>query len=185
MTTAIMNEFDSKSKKAISYLRDELSKIRAGRANPSLLDSIQVEAYGVKTPLNQVASISVPEARLLQIQPWDTGLLKEIERAILKSELGITPSSDGKVIRLPFPPLTQDRRKDLVKQAAALAEQTKITVRAARRDAIDAIKKMEKAGELREDESKSKQEDVQKRVDTEIENIEKIVKEKEAELMEI
>lgn len=185
MTTAIMKEFDEKSKKAIGYLKEELSKIRAGRANPGLLDSIQVEAYGTQTPLNQIASISVPEARLLQIQPWDAGLLKEIERAILKSDLGITPSSDGKVIRLPFPPLTEERRKDLVKQVGALAEQTKITVRAARRDAIDAIKKMEKAGELREDESKSEQEDVQKRVDAQIEEIDAIVKEKEAELMEI
>ncbi|ERJ84155.1 ribosome recycling factor [Peptostreptococcaceae bacterium oral taxon 113 str. W5053] len=185
MTHEVIKALEAKAGKTITYLKEEFAKVRAGRANPNLLDGIVVECYGTQTPLNQIASVSVPEARMLLIQPWDSTLIKDIEKSILRSDIGITPSNDGKVIRLPFPPLTEERRKDLVKSIWSTAETNKVAIRNARREAIDTVKKLEKEGELREDDSKTLQEEVQKSVDKLIEKIENITKEKEKELMEI
>ena len=153
-----MNEkikvFDEKMGKSVDSLKEEYSTIRAGRANPHLLDKLRVDYYGTPSPIQSVANISVPEARVIQIQPWEAKMIKEIEKAILASDLGLTPSNDGKVIRLVFPELTEDRRKELAKDVKKKAESTKVAVRNIRRDANDVIKKAEKAGEISEDEQK-------------------------------
>ena len=167
------------------FKEEELKNVRAGRANPSLLDNISVEYYGTMTPINQVATINVAEARLLTIQPWDNSVLGEIEKAILKSNLGITPSNDGKIIRLPFPALTEERRKDLVKLVKEYGENAKVAVRNQRRDAMDKVKKMEKKSEISEDELRTAEDDIQKTTDKFVEEIDEISKTKEAELMEI
>lgn len=150
-----MNEkikvFDEKMGKSVDSLKEEYSTIRAGRANPHLLDKLRVDYYGTPSPIQSVANISVPEARVIQIQPWEAKMIKEIEKAILASDLGLTPSNDGKVIRLVFPELTEDRRKELAKDVKKKAESTKVAVRNIRRDANDVIKKAEKAGEISED----------------------------------
>ena len=147
-----MNEkikvFDEKMGKSVDSLKEEYSTIRAGRANPHLLDKLRVDYYGTPSPIQSVANISVPEARVIQIQPWEAKMIKEIEKAILASDLGLTPSNDGKVIRLVFPELTEDRRKELAKDVKKKAESTKVAVRNIRRDANDVIKKAEKAGEI-------------------------------------
>lgn len=172
-------------KKTITSLSEDLQSIRAGRANPSLLDRLTVEYYGQVTPLNQVAGISAPEARLLVIQPWDATLIPEIEKAIQKSDLGIHPSNDGKVVRLAIPQLTEERRRDLTKIVRKNAENAKISIRNIRRDAMDEIKAAEKSKEITEDERHSHEDTIQDLTDEYIKKIDDITKAKESELLEI
>lgn len=181
----ILNELERKMKKTIESYENELSGVRAGRANPQVLDKLTVDYYGTETPIKQVASISVPEARLLVIQPWDISLIKPIEKVLLKSDLGITPSNDGKVIRLPFPALTEDRRKELVKVVKGYSENAKVSIRNLRREGLEKLKKMLKDKEISEDELAQAEENVQKVVDKFTKEIEEITKKKEKELMEI
>ena len=185
MYKEIINELERKMKKSIDSYENELGTVRAGRANPQVLDQLTVDYYGTETPIKQVASISVLEARLLVIQPWDASLINPIEKVVLKSNLGITPSNDGKVIRLPFPALTEDRRKELVKIVKGYAENAKVSLRNLRRDAIDSIKKLEKEKIISEDELKQAEEQVQKVIDKFTKNVDEINKKKEKELMEI
>ena len=179
------DEMKEKMDKTISLYEENLSEIRAGRANPAILNKIKVNYYGVPTPISQVAGISVPEARLIVIQPWDMGILKEIEKEILKSDIGINPNNDGKVIRLNFPELNEERRKEIVKEVKKLAEEAKIAVRSIRRDSIDQFRKMQKNSEITEDELKSAEEEVQKITDSKIEEIDKILESKEKEVLSI
>lgn len=176
---------EEQMKKALNFLKEELSTIRAGKANPKLVDKIQVSYYGSMTPLNQIANISVPEPRCLIIQPWDASSIKEIEKAILSSDLGINPSNDGKIIRLMIPQLTEERRKDLLKLVKKEVENSKVALRNVRRDAIEAIKKMEKNGEITKDDLKKAEEDAQKLTDKYIKLIDDIYKEKEKEILEV
>lgn len=181
----VKQEIRTKTQKTVDRLKEDLGSIRAGRANPSLLDRITVEAYGQQTPLNQVAGITAPEARLLTIQPWDASLIPAIEKEILKSDLGLNPSNDGKLIRLAIPALTEERRKEMIKVVGKDAEQSKVAVRNIRRDAIDIIKKAEKNKEISEDELKVYEEEVQKQIDAAIKDIDTVAKAKEDELLEI
>ncbi|MBC8590501.1 ribosome recycling factor [Wansuia hejianensis] len=181
----IHKEAEEKMEKTISVYKEELQSIRAGRANPALLDKISVDYYGQMTPLKQVASISAPEPRLLVIQPWDATLISVIEKEILKSDLGINPSNDGKVVRLQIPQLTEERRKDLSKLVRKSGENAKISIRNIRREGIDGIKKMEKNKELDEDQRKQAEDKMQNITDKFIEEIDSITKNKEDELMEI
>lgn len=180
-----VKDMEARMTKAVDAYSEGLQSIRAGRANPKLLDGITFPYYGIETPINQAASINVPEARLLVIQPWDVSNIRAIEKALLASDLGITPSNDGKLIRLPFPPLTEERRKELVKEVNKRMEEAKVAIRNIRRDAMDTVKKLEKSGELTEDDRFSTEEDIQKATDRYIENTEKIAAHKNAELMEI
>ena len=179
------SEFESRMNKTISVFEENLSEVRAGRANPAILNKISVEYYGTPTPINQVAGISVPEARLIMIQPWDTSILKEIEKAILASDIGINPNNDGKVIRLAFPELTEERRKELVKEIKKMAEESKVAIRAIRRDAIDKAKAMQKNSEITEDDLRGAEDSVQKLTDKKIEEIDKILADKEKEILTI
>lgn len=176
---------EEKMQKSLSVLKSELSAIRAGRANPALLDRITVDYYGTPTPLNRLATITSPEPRVLIVQPWDTSKISDIEKAIQKSDLGINPVSDGKVLRLVFPELTEERRKELVKLVHKKAEEAKVAVRQIRRDANDSVKKMEKNGEISEDERKKREEAIQKLTDKYIKEIDKLVEIKEKEIMEV
>ncbi|GER65653.1 ribosome-recycling factor [Weizmannia acidilactici] len=185
MTKQVIDTANDKMTKAIQAFHRELSSIRAGRANASLLDKITIAYYGAQTPVNQLASISVPEARLMVVQPYDKTVLGEIEKAILKSDLGLTPNNDGSVIRLTIPPLTEERRKELVKLVKKEAEEAKVAVRNIRRDANDELKKLEKNGEITEDEHRGFADDVQKITDQHIKKIDKITKTKEQEIMEV
>ena len=185
MHREIINELERKMSKSIESYETELTTVRAGRANPTILDQFTVDYYGIETPIKQVASISVPEARLLVIQPWDASLITPIEKVLLASNLGITPSNDGKVIRLPFPALTEDRRKELVKVVKGYGENSKIAIRNLRRDGLDKLKKLEKDKEISEDELRQAEEEVQKVTDKFIKKVEDITKLKEKELMEI
>ena len=178
-------EFESKMKKTCEALTSTLATIRAGRANAAVLDQIQVDYYGVPTPIQQVASIATPDPRSLLIQPWDNKLLKGIEKAILASELGINPQNDGRCIRLVFPPLTEERRRDLVKQTKKYGEESKVAIRNIRRDAIEKFKKQQKASEIAEDDYKIAEKDIQKLTDDFIKEIDKISEKKEKELTEI
>lgn len=178
-------DLEEKINKTIRVYEEELLSIRAGRANPALLERITVEAYGQQTPLNQVAGITAPEARLLVVQPWDASLIPAIEKEIIKSDLGLNPSNDGKVIRLIIPQLTEERRKDLIKVVKKDEENTKIAIRNIRRDAIDLVKKSEKDKEISEDERKTYENEVQKIIDSQIKIVEEITKDKENELLEI
>jgi ribosome recycling factor len=171
--------------KAFENLEREFSQIRAGRANASLLDKIQVEYYGVPTPLNQVASIQIPEARVLLIIPFDKTAIKDIEQAINASDLGLTPMTDGNVIRLVIPQLTEERRKELAKEVKKVAENSKITVRNIRKSAMDDVKKQEKDGEINEDELHNLEKDIQKVTDDSVKEIDKMTVEKEKELMDV
>ena len=171
--------------KSIESLKNDFNTIRTGRASSSLFDKIKVEYYGTPTPLNQVATISVPEARLVVIQPWDPTVLNEIEKAIQKSELSLNPSNDGKVIRINIPPLTEERRKEYVKMAKNMAEQARVAVRNIRRDANDGVKKKEKDGDITEDQAKKGLDDIQEMTDKHIEKIDSLLEEKEKEIMEI
>lgn len=177
--------YDDKMTKTMANLDSELNTIRAGRANPRVLDKITVDYYGTQTPLQQVANVSVPEARMIQIQPWEGSLIKKIEKAILCSDLGINPSNDGKVIRLVFPELTEERRKDLAKDVRKKGEAAKVAVRNIRRDANDALKKMGKQSDVSEDEIKELENDVQKMTDSYIKKVDKAVEEKTKEIMTV
>lgn len=176
---------EERMKKTISVYEENLSEIRAGRANPAILNKITVDYYGTATPINQMAGISVPEARLIVIQPWDMSVLKEIERAILASDIGITPNNDGKVIRLNFPELNEERRKELVKDIRKMSEEAKVAVRSVRRDGIDEFKKMQKESSITEDELKQAEDQIQKLTDKYVEQIDKITENKEKEIMTV
>ena len=178
-------EFESKMKKTCEALTAQLATIRAGRASAAVLDQIQVDYYGSPSPIQQVASISTPDPRSLLIQPWDGSILKGIEKAILASDLGINPQNDGRAIRLVFPPLTEERRKDLVKQTKKYGEDSKVAIRNIRRDAIDKFKKQQKASEITEDDYKIAEKDIQKLTDDYIKELDKICEKKEKELTEI
>ena len=180
-----LNDVELKMKERIDYLKEELANIRAGRANPQILNKITVEYYGVPSPLNQVASISVPEPRQILIAPWDRNLLGEITKAISKAEIGINPINDGASIRLIFPELNESRRKELAKEVNKLGEDTKVQIRNIRRDAIDATKKEQKELNTSEDEVRSQEEQIQKITDKHVEMVSVVVQEKEKEIMEI
>ena len=177
--------FDAKAKmeKTLEALKNELNTIRTGRASAALFDKVRVNYYGNKSPLNQVATISIPEARSVVISPFDKSLITEIEKGILTADLGLNPSNDGKVIRISIPPLTADRRKELVKQAKAVAENYRTTIRNIRRDGNDDLKKQQKAGELTEDQLKKETDDLQKLTDKYIADINKVADDKEKEIM--
>ncbi|MBA2873961.1 ribosome recycling factor [Thermaerobacillus caldiproteolyticus] len=185
MAKQVLTTAKEKMDKAVQAFSRELATIRAGRANPGLLEKVTVDYYGVPTPVNQLAGINVPEARLLVIQPYDKSILKDIEKAILASDLGLTPSNDGSVIRITIPPLTEERRRELVKLVKKYSEEAKVAVRNIRRDANDELKKLEKNGEITEDELRGYTDDIQKITDEHIAKIEAITKEKEKEVMEV
>ena len=178
-------EFEAKMKKSIDSYIYELDNVRAGRANPNILSRINVDYYGSPTPINQIGSVSVPDARTIVIQPWDSTTLKSIEKALLASDIGITPANDGKVIRLVFPQLTEDRRKELKKQVSKLGEDAKVAIRNIRRDAMDKAKDMKKNSEMTEDEQKASEKSIQDLTDKYIKEIDVITASKEKELMEI
>ena len=171
--------------KSIGAFKEKLSEIRAGRANPAILNKVKIDYYGTPTPINQVAGVSVPEARLIVIQPWDVSVLKDIEKAILASDIGLNPNNDGKVIRLVFPELTEERRKDLAKEIRKIAEEAKVSIRAIRRDGIDEAKAKQKNSEITEDELKSAETEIQKITDKYIDEIDKILADKEKEIMSV
>ena len=179
------NVYEEKMNKTISVFEENLSEIRAGRANPAILIKITVDYYGVPTPINQVAGISVTEARMILIQPWDMNLLKEIEKEILKSDIGINPNNDGKVIRLNFPELNEERRKEIVKDIRKLAEEAKVAIRSIRRDAMDEAKEMQKKSEITEDDLKNEENEIQKLTDKKVEEIDSMLASKEREVMSI
>ena len=182
---ADLKEFERKMEKTLDVLASDFGAVRAGRANAQVLDRITVEYYGVPTPLNQVGTISSPDARTLVIQPWDTTLLRAIEKAIQTSDLGINPQNDGRVIRLAFPQLTEERRKDLTKQVRKYAEDAKVAVRNVRRDAVDYVKKAQKKGEMTEDDQKKAEKDIQELTDKFTKRVDEMCGKKEKELMEI
>ena len=185
MPNAVMNQAKERMDNAIGAFSRELASIRAGRANASLLDRITIDYYGAPTPLNQMAGISVPEARLLSIQPYDKTTLGDIEKAIMKSDIGITPSNDGTIIRLAIPALTEERRKEIVKTVKKEAEESKVVIRNVRRDANEEFKKLEKNAEITEDELHRNGDEIQKLTDSYIKKIDNLAKEKEDEIMEI
>jgi ribosome recycling factor len=176
---------EEKMKKTLAALKDEFNGVRTGRASPTLLDRVRVDYYGQKTPISQVATISVPEARLIVIQPWDRSLIGEIEKAIQKSELSLNPSNDGKVIRIAIPPLTEERRKELAKTAKAMAEQARVSIRNARRDGLEDLKKQLAAGGVAEDAIKKAEDELQKLTDSYIALVGKALEEKEKEILEV
>lgn len=180
-----MKAYEEKMTKSLDTLKEDFAAIRAGRANPHILDKIKVDYYGTPTSLQQVANISVPEARMIQIQPWESSLIKEIEKAILVSDLGITPNNDGKIIRLVFPELTEERRKELAKDVKKKGDNAKVAIRNIRRDANDAFKKQNKAGEISDDELKNAEDQIQKLTDKYIAAIDKTVEEKTNEIMTV
>lgn len=185
MPKELIKESESNMKKTIEVVKKEFASLRAGRATPSLLDKVMVNYYGTPTPVNQLANISVPEARLLVVQPWDKSSLPEIERAILKSDLGITPASDGTVIRLAIPQLTQERRTELMKVIKKKAEEGRVAVRNVRRDTNDQLKAMQKDGKMSEDDLKRNQDEVQKLTDRYIKEIDALLATKEQEIMQV
>ena len=178
-------QVEEKMNKRVDGFNSELKTIRAGRANAQVLDKVSIDYYGTQTPVAQVGSISSPEPRMLVIQPWDMSVLKEIEKAILKSEIGVTPQNDGKVIRLSFPPLTEERRKELVKLVKKYSEEAKVQVRNARRDALEDYKAQKKNGEITEDELKTIEKDIQNLTDKYIKEIDDITADKEKEILEV
>ncbi len=184
MIESLFQELRENMGKSISALQNELKRVRTGRASLSILDGIRVDYYGTLTPLNQIASLAVPESRLITVQPWDVSVIKEIEKAILKSDLGLTPSSDGKIIRISIPPLTEDRRKKLVKVVHKMCEDYKIAVRNIRRDSNELVKGLKKDGEIAEDDAFKAQDGIQKKTDEYIKLIDNIYKEKEKEILE-
>ena len=179
------NQIEEKMEKTINVLEENFAEIRAGRANPAILNKVKVDYYGVPTPINQVAGISVPEARMIVIQPWDASILKAIEKAILTADIGINPNNDGKLIRLTFPELTEERRKEIVKDIKKLSEEAKIAVRAIRRDAMDLAKKEQKDGNMTEDEEKQAEDKIQKLTDKKVAVIDEISSKKEKEIMSV
>lgn len=185
MASEAYKEIEGKMSKAIHVLKEDLAGLRAGRANPSILERISVDYYSVPTPINQLGSITVPEARVIVIQPWDAKILKDIEKSIQKSDIGINPNNDGKVIRLVFPVLTEERRKDLTKAVKKFGEDSKVAVRAIRRDAIEHFKIQKKNGDMTEDDLKDAETDIQKLTDKYIADIDKLVELKDKEIMEV
>ncbi len=185
MSKGEYKQIEEKMKKTISVLKQELSRLRAGRANPAILDKVTVDYYGAPTPINQLANISIPEARLIVIQPWDANILKDIEKAIQKSDIGIHPNNDGKVIRLVFPILTEERRKELTKVVKKLGEDSKIAIRAIRREANDEYRELEKEGEISEDDLRNAEKDIQALTDKYVAEIDKTTELKEKEIMEV
>lgn len=181
----ILKVLEDKMQKSINAYKEELKTIRAGRANPALLDGISIDYYGTQTPLNQVATITVAEARLITIQPWDASTLQPIEKSIMQSNLGITPSNDGKIIRLPFPALTEERRKELAKLVRGQSENAKVALRNSRRDAMESLKKQEKNSEISEDELRTGEQKVQDIIDKYTKEVDSITSQKETEIMEI
>ena len=179
------NSIEEKMKKTISVFEESLSEVRAGRANPNLLNKITVDYYGVATPINQIAGISVPEPRMILIQPWDISMLKEIEKAINIAEIGINPNNDGKVIRLAFPELTEERRKDLVNDIRKIAEESKVAIRAIRRDGMDMAKTAQKNNEMTQDDLTAAETKIQKMTDTKIAEIDELLAKKEKEIMTV
>ena len=179
------SEIKEKMQKSIDSLKERLSEVRAGRANPAILNKVKIDYYGTPTPISQMAGISVPEARMILIQPWDASTLKEIEKAIIASDIGINPNNDGKVIRLVFPELTEERRKELAKEIRKYAEETKVAIRNSRRDGIDKAKAMQKNGELTEDDLKNAENEIQKITDKNVEEVDKIISAKETEIMSL
>lgn len=182
---ADLKPYEHKMSKTIEVLGKELAAIRAGRANPGVLDKISVEYYGAPTPLNQVAAVSTPDPRTLAIQPWDGSILRQIEKAIQTSDLGINPQNDGKVIRLTFPPLTEERRKELIKQVSKIGEESKVAIRNVRREAIDKCKAAQKKSEMTEDELHQAEDKMQKTTDKFVKEIDGIVAKKSKELAEV
>jgi ribosome recycling factor len=180
-----LNNIEEKMKKSVNVFEEALSEIRAGRANPAILNKISIEYYGVPTPINQVAAISIPEARLIVIQPWDSSCLKDIEKAILASDIGLNPNNDGKVIRLNFPELTEERRKELVKEIKKMTEDARVSVRGVRREGMDLVKDLNKKSEITEDERKSEEDKIQKLTDKYIEEIDRLGESKEKEIMTV
>ncbi len=180
-----MKNAESKMNKSVERLKSEFASIRAGRANPAVLDKAMVDYYGTPTPINQMAAVSVAEARILVIQPWDISTLKAIEKAIITSDIGITPTNDGKVIRLIFPQPTEDRRKELCKEIKKYGEETKISIRSVRRDTIEKFKSMKKDGEITEDDLKNLEKEIQNMTDKHCKNIDSLVSEKENEVMSL
>ena len=177
--------YDEKMTKTFNNLLSEFGSIRAGRANPHVLDRIMVDYYGTPTPIQQVGNVNVPEPRMIQIQPWETSLIKDIEKAILVSDLGLTPNNDGKVIRLIFPELTEERRKELAKDVKKKGDNAKVAIRNVRRDANDAVKKENKAGDISDDEAKNLEDEVQKLTDKYVAQIDKAIEEKSAEILTV
>jgi len=182
---AVFNKAKEKMEKCLDALNRDYKAVRAGRANPAILDRVTVDYYGTPTPINQMAAISVPEPRMLMIQPWDASTLKDIEKAINTAEIGINPSNDGKVIRLAFPALTEERRKELVKDISKRGEEAKVAVRNVRRDAMDDIKKLKKNNEITEDDQKDGEKKLQDITDNYIKQVEEMVKKKEDEVLSI
>lgn len=181
----VLKRAEERMQRRINHLNDEYKTIRAGRANPSILDKVKVDYYGTPTPVNQVANVSVPEARTITIQPWDASMLGAINKAIQVSDIGINPQNDGKLIRLNFPPLTEDRRKEIVKDVSKIAEGTKVQIRNVRRDAIDDLKKLKKNGDLTEDDLKDGEKEMQKLTDKFIKQTDSICDDKKKEIMEL
>lgn len=182
---ADIKEFEDKMGKTLDTLYEDYATIRAGRANPHILDKIRVDYYGTPTPIQQVANVSVPEARMIQIQPWEASLIKDIEKAILVSDLGLTPNNDGKTIRLVFPELTEDRRKELAKDIKKKGDNAKVAIRNIRRDANDAIKKENKAGDISDDEAKNSEDEIQKITDKYIAMIDSAIDDKTKEILTV
>ncbi|MCL2233588.1 MAG: ribosome recycling factor [Treponema sp.] len=180
-----LTQAEDRMKKSLASLKDGFATLRTGRASAAIFDRIRVDAYGEKSPLNQVANISVPEARLIVIQPWDKGLIGEIEKAIRTSELSLNPSNDGKVIRISIPPLTEERRKELAKQAKNQAEQSRVAIRNIRRDGNDELKKLLKDSKITEDEESKSADELQKLTDAYIVKVNQVLEEKEKEIMEV
>ncbi len=180
----MLGQYSDKMNKAIEFLMSDYATIRAGRANPHVLDKIKVDYYGTPTPIQQVGNISIPEARMIQIAPWEKNLIKEIEKAIMMSDVGITPSNDGQVIRLVFPELTEDRRKELVKEVKKKGEESKVAIRNIRRDGNDALKKLGK-GDVSEDEIKDLEDQLQKITDKAIKEIDGLVDDKSKEILTV
>ena len=184
MIDDIYQETNDSMSKSVEALSRELKRVRTGRASLSILDGIKVDYYGTLTPLNQMATLAVPESRLITIQPWDVSVIKDIEKALLKSDLGLTPANDGKLIRISIPPLTEERRKELVKVVHKMAEDYKVSVRNARRDANELIKSLKKDGDISEDDAFKSQDEVQKITDAHIKSIDECCQEKEKEILE-
>ena len=180
-----IKQFEEKMKKTVSLLENDFKAIRAGRANPAILDKVTVDYYGTPTPLNQIGNITVPEARIIQIAPWEKAMLKEVEKAIQASDLGLNPNSDGTVIRLVFPELTEERRKDLTKETKKKGEDAKVGIRNVRREAIDTFKKQEKNKELTEDDLKSLEDAIQKATDKFVAEIDKVVEAKNKDILSV
>ena len=185
MINDIYEDTNDRMGKTITACKNELSKIRTGRASLTLLDNIKVDYYGAMTPLNQVAALAVPESRLITIKPWEVSILKEIEKAILKSDLGLTPSNDGKIIRISIPVLTEERRKELVKIVNKICEEYRVAIRNVRRDSNEMLKSLKKDGDIAEDEAFKAQDQVQKITDEHIAQVDELYKEKEKEILEI